>query len=92
MYGPAAPSARAPAICSPDGPRTSSCVAGGAALITRTRACVGSGAVRSSVKLVTAPSARGPTVATVVVAPGWTEMVLETIGGSVDPAGRVAIT
>jgi len=53
-------------------------------------ACVGSGADRSSVKVVTPPSA--PTVATVVVVPACTETVLATIGGSVEPALRVAIT
>ena len=41
-------------------------------------------------KVVTPPSA--PTVATVVVVPAWTETVLATIGGSVEPALRVAIT
>ena len=89
VYGPAAPRASPDAMSSPAGPRTSSC-AGAAALITRSRACVGSGADRSSVKVVTPPSA--PTVATVMVVPACTEMVLATIGGSVDPALRVAIT
>ena len=75
-------------MSSPAGPRTSCC--GAAALITRTRACVGFGADRSSVKVVTPPPA--PTVATVVVVPTCTETVLATIGGSVEPALRVAIT